>query len=122
MVVGHWAERIVGKYLLRKGYLPYHSHDSQGAFDIYVRIRGVDVGIQVKYSTHGRIYLSESEARRIMQSAKENNWIPIVALVEKNIRFFSQIKAGQYSLMAGYSEIEDAIAAIRCSTRGELED
>jgi len=54
-VVGHWAERIVGNYLLRRGYIPYYSHDSRGAFDIYVKIRNMDVGIQVKYSETGEV-------------------------------------------------------------------
>ena len=40
VIVGHWAERIVGNYLLKKGYIPYYSHDSRGAFDIYVKISG----------------------------------------------------------------------------------
>ena len=52
-IVGHWAERIVGNYLSRRVYIPYYSHDSRGAFDIYVNIKGKDIGIQVKYSSEG---------------------------------------------------------------------
>ena len=40
VVVGHWAERIIGNYLLRKRYVPYYSHDSRGAFNIYVKVKG----------------------------------------------------------------------------------
>lgn len=115
VVVGHWAERIVGNYLLRKGYIPYYSHDSRGAFDIYVRIEDRDAGIQVKYSASEEIYLSKEEAERIAQSAEDNSWVPIIALVSKDIRFFSQIRPGKYSELEGYSEIEEAIKTYKQS-------
>lgn len=88
LIVGHWAERIVGNYLLRRGFIPYYSHDNRGAFDIYVRINEIDVGIHVRYSARGEIYLSEEETRRILQSAEEMKWKPILALVGKQIKFF----------------------------------
>lgn len=73
VVVGHWAERIVGNYLIERGYLPYYSHDSRGAFDIYVKIQGIDVGIQVRYTTSGEIYLKKEEADRMIESAGKIN-------------------------------------------------
>ncbi len=108
-IVGHWAERIVGNYLVEKGYTPYYSHDSRGAFDIYVRVKGVDAGIQVKYSAEGRIYLSQEEAEKIILSAKENKWRPIIALVGRQIKFFPNIRPGKYTIDQGYQEIEEAI-------------
>ena len=108
-VVGHWAERIVGNYLLRKGYTPYYSHDSRGAFDIYTRIQGVDVGIQVKYTSKEEIYLSEEEARVILSEAKRLGWKPLIAIIGKQIKFFPNIKPGKYSIKDGYTEIEEAI-------------
>ncbi len=108
-IVGHWAERIVGNYLLRRGYTPYYSHDSKGIFDIYTKINKRDVGIQVKYSSEGEIYLSESEAEEILSEAKNLGWIPVLAIVSKQIRFYSDIKPGKYNTQNGYQEIEDAI-------------
>lgn len=108
-VVGHWAERIVGNYLLRKGYYPYYSHDSRGAFDIYVKISGVDVGIQVEYTARDEVYLSRKDVEKILLGAKETNWVPILALVGKQIRFFSDIRPGKYSIEDGHTEIEQAL-------------
>ncbi len=112
VVVGHWAERIVGNYLLSKGYIPYYSHDSRGVFDIYVRIRNNDIGIQVKYSSSGEIYLSEEDAERIVLAAKEMGWIPILAIVSKQIRFFPKIKPGKYTTMNGYTDIRRVIESL----------
>ena len=109
IVVGHWAERIVGNYLLRKGYIPYYSHDSRGAFDIYVKIEKWDVGIQVRYSTSDTIYISKEDAERIEVAAKENNWIPIIALVSKQLRFFPEIRPRKYRGKEGYEDIIEAI-------------
>jgi len=109
VVVGHWAERIVGSYLLRKGYIPYYSHDSRGAFDIYVKIEKWDVGIQVRYSASGAVYLPKEEAERIKMAAKENSWIPIIALVSKQIKFFPEIRPGKYREKEGYEDIIEAI-------------
>ena len=109
VVVGHWAERIVGNYLLRKGYMPYYSHDSRGAFDIYVKIKGVDVGIQIKYTSTGEIYLTEEEANLIIKSAEENKWIPILAVVSREVKFFKSIRQGKYTADTGEAEIEKLI-------------
>lgn len=109
LIVGHWAERIVGNYLLHKGYIPYYSHDSRGVFDIYVRIHNNDIGIQVKYSSSGEIYLSKEDAEKIVSTAKEAGWIPILAVVSKQIKFFSKIKSGKYTTSNGYADIEKAI-------------
>ncbi|MEX0568431.1 MAG: ATP-binding protein [Candidatus Njordarchaeota archaeon] len=106
LIVGHWAERIVGNYLIGRGHIPYYSHDSRGAFDIYVRIRNVDVGIQVKYSSTGKIRLTESEAKRIIETAKEMKWTPIIALVSQKISFHRNIRAGEYSHEHGEDNIE----------------
>ncbi len=108
-VVGHWAERIVGNYLLRKGHIPYYSHDSRGAFDIYVKIGEKDIGIQVKYSTQGYTYLSREDTEAMISEAKKLGWIPILALISKQLRFFPNIRPGKYSIEQGYAEIEDAI-------------
>ena len=112
LIVGHWAERIVGNYLLKKGFTPYYSHDSRGAFDIYVKIHGMDVGIQVRYSTKGEIYLSEEEVRRMLQSADEMKWKPILALVGKQIKFFTKIVPTKYSLEGGHTDIVEALKTI----------
>lgn len=111
-VVGHWAERIVGNYLVKKSYKPFYSHDSKGAFDIYVMIYGKDVGIQVKYSSTGKIYLSENEAKIIINEAKRLNWIPILALVSKKVKFFSKIRPGEYDIQNGEDQIEKIIEKI----------
>jgi len=119
VVVGHWAERIVGNYLLRKEYIPYYSHDSRGTFDIYVRIHNNDVGIQVKYSSSGEIYLSEEDAEKIMSTAKEMRWIPILAIVSKQIKFFSKIKPGKYIIADGYADIERAIESLHNKNKSQ---
>lgn len=111
IVVGHWAERIVGNYLLRRGFLPYYSHDSRGAFDIYVRIKGIDVGIQVRYTSGGIAYLSDEDSRNILLEAKKMNWVPILAIVGKKLRFFSEIRAKKYIIDEGYTDIVQAIEA-----------
>jgi len=108
-VVGHWAERIVGNYLLRRKYLPYYSHDSRGAFDIYVRIHNIDVGIQVKYSSSGEVYLQKEEYKKIHDTAISQRWVPILAIVQKEVRFFPITKHGKYLYVKGYRDIEDAI-------------
>lgn len=108
-VVGHWAERIVGNYLLRRGYIPYYSHDSKGVFDIYVRIQSIDVGIQVRYSSRGEIYLSQKEVEEILETANKLGWRPLIALVSRQIKFFSKIEPGKYSERGGYTEILDAV-------------
>ena len=108
-VVGHWAERIVGNYLLRKGYMPYYSHDSRGAFDIYVKIKNIDVGIQVKYSKTGEVYLTKEEVEKIMRATEETRWKPIIALVGEQIKFFPEIRQGKYSTKSGYADILEAI-------------
>jgi len=106
LIVGHWAERIVGNYLVKRGYTPYYSHDSRGAFDIYVRIKDIDVGIQVKYSVTGRIRLTESEVKRILDTAEEMKWIPIIALVSKRLSFHKDIRPGICTQEQGEEEIE----------------
>ena len=106
LIVGHWAERIVGNYLIKKGYIPYYSHDSKGAFDIYVRIKGIDVGIQVKYSASGSVYLTKEEADRILKTAEEMGWIPVLALVSKRIDFFYNVREGVYKEGEGLKDIE----------------
>jgi len=111
IVVGHWAERIVGNYLLRRGFLPYYSHDSRGAFDIYVRIEDIDVGIQVRYTSSGVIYLSDEDSRNILLEAKKMKWVPILAIVGKKLRFFSEIRARKYIIDEGYTDIVQAIEA-----------
>ena len=91
-VVGHWAERMVGNYLLRKGFIPYYSHDSRGAFDIYVKIRDTDIGIQVKYSSKSEVYLSPKEAKEIIEAAKELGWKPKTSFADgmkKTIKWYS---------------------------------
>jgi len=108
-VVGHWAERLVGNYLLRRGYIPYYSHDSRGAFDIYVKIEGLDVGIQVKYSTSGEVHLAKNEIEKILVAAGEMKWKPIIALVTKQIKFFSEIAPRKYTENEGYTDIREAI-------------
>ena len=108
-IVGHWAERIVGNYLLRRKYMPYYSHDSKGAFDIYVRIHNIDVGIQIKYSSSGEIYLKREEYEKIDSTAKKQKWVPILAIVQKEVRFFPLTKHGKYIYNKGYEKIEDAI-------------
>lgn len=108
-VVGHWAERIVGNYLLRRGYIPYYSHDSRGAFDIYVKIRNMDVGIQVKYSETGEVYLTRKESEKILKAVEETQWKPIIALVSKQIKFFPEIRQGRYSIKNGYTDLLEAI-------------
>ena len=112
VVVGHWAERIIGNYLLRKGYVPYYSHDSRGAFDVYVKVKGVDVGIQVKYTSTGEIYLTEEEAKLIIKSAEENKWIPILAVVSREVKFFRNIRQGKYTADTGETEIEKLITTM----------
>jgi len=109
VVVGHWAERIVGNYLLKRGYIPYYSHDSRGTFDIYVKIKDKNVGIQVKYTSSGRVRLSESEANEILYTARELNWIPIIALVSKRINFFRNIRSGEYKESEGSEDIEELL-------------
>ena len=108
-IVGHWAERIVGNYLLRKGYLPYYSHDSRGAFDIHVKIDDIDVGIQVRYSASGEIYLSDEDKEKILITSKETGWKPIIALVSNQLSFFSEIKHGKYTINKGYKDILEAV-------------
>ena len=110
-IVGHWAERIVGNYLLRRGYIPYYSHDSRGAFDIYARVGNTDVGIQVRFSTCGEIYLSDEDKKRILLASKETGWKPIIALVSKQLKFFPEIKHGKYTESEGYTDILEAIKA-----------
>ena len=109
LIVGHWAERLVGNILARKGYIPYYAHESKSAFDIYVKVKQIDVGIQVKYSTKGEFYLSNREAETILSEAKKLNWKPIIALVSKKVKFYNTIKPGKYSISQGYSDIEEAL-------------
>ena len=108
-IVGHWAERIVGNYLLRKGYIPYYSHDSRGAFDIYVRIGNTDVGIQVRYTSRGEICLSKGEFETISSEAKRLGWKPIIAVVSKHIKFHPCTRPGRYSIETGHIEIEEVM-------------
>ena len=109
VIVGHWAERVIGNYLIRRGYIPYYSHHSRGACDIYVKIEKWDVGIQVRYSASGAVYLPKEEAERIKMAAKENSWIPIIALVSKQIKFFPEIRPGRYGEEEGYEDIIEAV-------------
>jgi len=99
--MGHWAERIVGNYLVSKGYIPYYSHDSRGAFDIYVKIGDTDVGIQVKYTASGEVYLPKKEAEDMLKEASRLGWAPILAVISKQIKFFSKIEPGKYSVEEG---------------------
>lgn len=108
-IVGHWAERIVGNYLLKRKYIPYYSHDSRGAFDIYVRIQDVDVGIQVKYSSLGEVYISKDELEKIRIVVRDQKWTPILAIVQKGVKFFPITKHGKYIYEEGYVDIEKAI-------------
>lgn len=106
LIVGHRAERIVGSYLARQGYMPYYSHESRGAFDIYVKIMGRDVGIQVKYSSTGKVRLSEEEAEEIKKAAEEQGWTPILAVVSKKIGFFKDIRPREYVQEEGEEDIK----------------
>ncbi len=108
-IVGHWAERIIGNYLLRKGYTPYYSHDSRGAFDIYVKIGENNVGIQVKYSATGNTRLTDKDIEKIHKTAKETGWIPILALVSKKITFHKITEAKEYRESNGEENIEKVL-------------
>lgn len=110
LVVGHWAERLVGNYLMRKEFLPFFAYNSKGAFDIYVKVRGVDVGIQVKYSSSGVVNLGVGEFKRIIKASEETGWVPILALFSKKISFFIVTRAGRYEESMGVDDLEDLIS------------
>lgn len=108
LIVGHWAERLVGNALVREGFQPYYSHDSKGAFDILVRVHEKYVGIQVKFSSKGEFYLTKDEAEKIKREAEELGWIPIIALVTDEIDYFPDIREGKYVKGMGFKKLIDA--------------
>ena len=74
-----------------------------------MKIKDKNVGIQVKYTSSGRVRLSESEANEILYTARELNWIPIIALVTKRINFFRNIRSGEYKESEGSEDIEELL-------------
>ena len=63
-------------------------------------------GIQVKYSVSESTYLTKEEADRILRTAEEIGWIPVLALVGKGIDFFYKIREGAYKEGNGLKDIE----------------
>lgn len=88
------------------------SYTSWGPFDIV--LLDALVGIQVKQSTKDVLYLSHDELKKIVETAKQKNLLPILAVLyphKERIMYFPMLpEKSKYDLKDGYESLRRCLS------------